>query len=210
MGAFWHIALPVEIRFEETKEMSAFVETTYGDDFLFDHVEEYQVQSPKLPDGKRLTFDRREKIYRVNTTVWKTEFRAMYLAFFEAFQAYSVRRKYQIYSVALDQQLLTPFLQQFKAIDLQDEPDQCAERLESLDDNYFIHFYDLPHMVVYHGYPLPISDSSSMKIFSLLTSHKKMQVIPEETVMFQNAVEEIKVQLHDAYRLSRYLFVAGY
>ena len=40
--------LPVEIRVQDERGMTEKVESMYGDDFVFDQVKEYQVQSPEL------------------------------------------------------------------------------------------------------------------------------------------------------------------
>ena len=93
---------------------------------------------------------------------------------------------------------------------MRSDPKQYATELKTREHNYFVHFYDLPEMVVYHGYPLPHGNSTSIKILSILTSHEKMQVLPEETVMFYQSVEQLKEQLSSSYRLANYLLLLGF
>jgi len=210
MGAYWHLALPVAVRFQDTKDMVEVFENLYGADFIFDSIEQYQIESPPFSDGSRLTFDRSEKIYRMDSNLWKAEFRNFYLTLLEHFQVCATQRKYAIYSVALDRKLLDPFLQAFEMVDVQDDPEKYLETLQAIEGNYFLHFYDLPQSVAYHGYPLPRHHHSSIKMISLLSSHEKMDVIPEETVMFHNALDALKERLQPAYRLAKYLFVVGF
>lgn len=210
MGAYWHIALPFEVRCLDRPEQTEMVEKMYGEDFRFDHIEREPIELPGLPGGKPFRRERCEKIYRLDANVWKSEFQPFYLAFIEAFRAYAAQCRYRVYSEALDQKLITPFLQQFKGIDVGNDPKNYVEMAQSLEENYFLHYYDLPQCVVYHGYPLPSADASSMKIVTLLHSHEKMNVIPEETVMFYNAVEVINAQLRASFRMAKYLFAAGF
>ena len=210
MGAYWHIALPFEVQCQDKPPQTKMVETLYGGDFRFEHVEEYQVKSPELPDGARLTFDRREKIYRLDQHIWNTEFQPFYLAFLETLQAHIVQRGYRVYSVVTDQELLEPFLSEFKRIEAQNDIESYLQAVEALETNCFLHSYDLPQQVAYHGYPLPSADASSMKIVTLLHSYEKMNVIPEETVMFHNAIDAIKTKLSGSFRLTNYVCVIGF
>ena len=54
------------------------------------------------------------------------------------------------------------------------------------------------------------ADGSSMKIASLLASYEKMNVFPEEPVMFHNALDAIKTKLSGSFRLTNYLCVIGF
>lgn len=110
MGAYWHLALPVAVRFQDTKDMVEVFENLYGADFIFDSIEQYQIESPPFSDGSRLTFDRSEKIYRMDSNLWKAEFRNFYLALLEHFQAYATPRKYSIYIASHRRELFSPLL----------------------------------------------------------------------------------------------------
>ncbi len=210
MGAYWHISLPVEVKFSDKKETSEIFEKTYGEDFVFDKVHDYQVESPKLPDGSRLTFDRSEKIYHLDVNLLKNEFKNFYIDFIKYFQEYTTNCKYNVYSMALDDDLIIPFMKKFNAIAFDDNLDSYMEILKGIKENYFINYFDLPGMIVYHGYPFPKSHNSSMQIISLLHSHEKMQLIPEETVTFHNVVDYVREKLKDKYIISKYVFVAGF
>jgi len=209
-GSILAYCAAVAVRFQDTKEMTEVFEKTYGADFIFDNIEQYQIESPQLPNGSRLTFDRSEKIYHVDLNLWKAEFRNFYLAFITAFQTYAAQHNYTVYSVALDQKLINPFIEKFKTFDVQDDPEKYVKILQTIETNYFLHVYDVPQSVVYHGYPLPRHSPSQIKMISLLSSYEKMQVMPEETVLLHNVVEYLKGNLPAAYRLAKYLFVVGF
>ena len=210
MGAYWHIALPFEVRCLDRPEQTEMVEKMYGEDFRFDHIEREPIELPGLPGGKPFRRERCEKIYRLDANVWKSEFQPFYLAFLETLQAHVAQRGYRVYSVVTDQKLLEPFLSEFKRIEAQNDIESYLQAVEALETNCFLHSYDLPQQVVYHGYPLPSADASSMKIVTLLHSHEKMNVIPEETVMFHNAIDAIKTKLSGSFRLTNYVCVIGF
>ena len=210
MGAYWHIALPFEVRCLDRPEQTEMVEKMYGEDFRFDHIEREPIELPGLPGGKPFRRERCEKIYRLDANVWKSEFQPFYLAFLETLQAHVAQRGYRVYSVVTDQKLLEPFLSEFKRIEAQNDIESYLQAVEALETNCFLHSYDLPQQVAYHGYPLPSADASSMKIVTLLHSYEKMNVIPEETVMFHNAIDAIKTKLSGSFRLTNYVCVFGF
>lgn len=210
MGAYWHISLPVKVRFADTKGMSELFDKTYGEDFIFDKVDHYQIHSPKLANGRRLTFNRSEKIYHLDPNLLKNEFKDFYVDFISYFQEYTTNHKYHIYSAALDHDIITPFMKKFKAIDFKDNLGSYMESLENIKENYFISDYKLHSSVVYHGYPFPTNYNSSMWVISLLHSHEKIQVIPEEMVLFHNVVDYIQEKSKYKYKISKYIFVAGF
>ena len=210
MGAYWHIALPFEVRCLDRPEQTEMVEKMYGEDFRFDHIEREPIELPGLPGGKPFRRERCEKIYRLDANVWKSEFQPFYLAFLETLQAHVAQRGYRVYSVVTDQKLLEPFLSEFKRIEAQNDIESYLQAVEALETNCFLHSYDLPQQVAYHGYPLTGADGSSMKIASLLASYEKMNVFPEETVMFHNAIDAIKTKLSAAFRLANYVCVIGF
>lgn len=109
MGAYWHIALPFEVRCLDRPEQTEMVEKMYGEDFRFDHIEREPIELPGLPGGKPFRREQCEKIYRLDANVWKSEFQPFYLAFLETLQAHVAQRGYRVYSVVTDQNCLSRF-----------------------------------------------------------------------------------------------------
>ena len=210
MAAYWHIALPIEVRFQDVEELANGFEAKYAADFVFDKVHHYQVQSPELSDGRRLTFDRTEKHYHLDGKLLRSVFPRFYVDFIHCFQEYATEHQYNVYSVARDDDIVSPFLETFTSVAFDDDVDRYLEALDAIEDNYLINHYHLPSSVVYHGYPLAKGYASSMRIISLLHSHEKMQVIPEETVAFHNFVPFMHARFKDRYAIAKYVFVTGY
>ncbi len=87
------------------------------------------------------------------------------------------------------------------------------EQLDDFKDNYYLYYESIPSMVVYNGWPDELrsrSRSYSMEGFTFLHSHEKMNVIPEETVLFYNLKDKIKKELLNEYTIAKYLYILGF
>ncbi len=87
------------------------------------------------------------------------------------------------------------------------------KQLADIRDNYYLYYESIPSMVVYHGWPDELDSSSrnySMEGFTFLLSHEKMNVIPEETVLFYNLKDKIKKELLNEYTIAKYVYILGF
>lgn len=91
--------------------------------------------------------------------------------------------------------------------------EKIVEKLRDIEDNYFLHYESIAGIVVYHGWPGELYSKSryySMGGFIFLHSYEKMNVIPEETVLFYNLVDKIKKQLSKKYTIAKYIYTLGF
>jgi len=91
--------------------------------------------------------------------------------------------------------------------------EKIDKKLNDIDDNYYLHYESIPSMVVYHGWPDALHSKSrnySMGGFVFLHSYEKMNVIPEETVLFYNLKDKIQRQLSKRYTIANYIHTLGY
>jgi hypothetical protein len=199
MGIFWHVLLPVKVAFQNTRIMSEKFECLYSEDFVFDTI---QLEFPKHYN---------QKIYHLNSGLLKTELQSFYVDFVNHFQKFAINQNYNIYSAIKDSKLIGPFLERFTSIEFGRNMDSFMALLgDAEQENYFLYYDNLPCYVVYQGYPFPTEYNSSMGVISIMTSFEKINVIPEETVMLHNFVNYIKEMMKDKYKISKYIFVAGY
>jgi len=91
--------------------------------------------------------------------------------------------------------------------------EKIAEQLKNIQHNYYLRYESIPGAVVYHGWPVELHSKSrnySIGGFIFLHSHEKMNVIPEETVLFYNLKDKIKRQLSGRYAIAEYTCVLGF
>jgi len=87
------------------------------------------------------------------------------------------------------------------------------DQLGALVHNYYLYYESIPSRVVYHGWPNELHSGSrnySMEGFIFLHSFEKMNVIPEETVLFYNLKDKIKRELSNKYTIAQYIYTLGY
>lgn len=91
--------------------------------------------------------------------------------------------------------------------------EKIVEKLRDMIDNYHLHYDTIASMVVYHGWPEELQSQSrvyGMAGFIFLHSWEKMNVIPEETVLFYNLKDKIKDQLSKKYPIAKYIHTLGF
>ncbi len=91
--------------------------------------------------------------------------------------------------------------------------EEMDEKLGDIEDNYYLRYESIPSMVVYHGWPDELrseSRNNSMEGFIFLHSYEKMNVIPEETVLFFNLKDRIKRELSKKYAIANYIYTLGF
>ncbi len=91
--------------------------------------------------------------------------------------------------------------------------EKIAEQLRDIEDNYYLRYESIPGAVVYHGWPDELHSKSrnySIEGFIFLHSYEKMNVIPEETVLFYNLKDKIRRQLSDRYTIAEYTYTLGF
>ena len=91
--------------------------------------------------------------------------------------------------------------------------EKVGKTLEEMVGNYYLYYESLADMVVYHGWPEELRSPSrvySMNGFIFLHSYEKMNVIPEETVLFYNLRDKIKKELSPKYTIAKYIYTLGF
>jgi hypothetical protein len=91
--------------------------------------------------------------------------------------------------------------------------EKMDEKLKVMEDNYFLRYEGIPGMVVYHGWPEELHSDSrhyGMGGFIFLHSWEKMNVIPEETVLFYNLKDKIRKELSPKYAIAKYVYTLGF
>lgn len=208
MAAFWHISLPYQIVIEDKESSIAYMEANYPH-FQFERINEYETQSPALPNGKRLTFQRKDRIYQLPDALLQKEYKALYHDFIAAFQEQYVKAN-SLYSSAFRTSLITDFLAEFDGLEFTQFDKTYEAALKDLENNYFVEVDTVANMYVYEGYPIPSDYRSHINTVSLLRSYEKMNVIAKETVTFFNFCDWAKTNLSSKYKIAPYLFVVGY
>ena len=182
MGAFWHLFVPVAIGITMDKEES-------------ETIAENDTALPK-PFAK--------DFFEVERREWSREHKFL-----------GTRHKVDITYMLSDQNIaqIKPFLNEaWQLIEAEDSSiipeglnkfksnlsqlsisraslEKMDERLRDIEDNYYLRYESISSTVVYHGWPNELySDSrnDSMGGFIFLHSYEKMDLVPEETVLFFN------------------------
>jgi len=212
MAAYWHLLLPYKITYSDKPEMEAAFQEKFGEQhYEFVGVSEYEVQSPLLPNGKRLTFPRREKTYALKPSVLQSEWQPLCRWIWEEFRkTYMDRPERGFYSSLFDDKLYVPFVRAFERLGSSGFNDVYEKKLEKLDSNCFVRFDELPSQVVYEGWPLPLDESSSMEAATFLYGYEKMNIIAAETAAFWEFARHIRIEGVAKCELARYMQVMGF
>lgn len=91
--------------------------------------------------------------------------------------------------------------------------EKTTKRLKEIEHNYYLRYESIPGVVVYHGWPDELhfdSRNTSMGGFIFLNSYEKMNLIPEETVLFYNLKDKIKNKLSEKYTIAKYIYTLGF
>ena len=212
MAAYWRILLPYKITYSDNPEMDAAFQETFGaQDYEFAGVSEYEVQSPPLPSGNRLTFQRKEKTYMLSEELLRTEWKPLCGWIWTTFrEMYGNVPKRKFHASIFDDRLFLPFLESFTSVDFSGMNDAYQENVDAIEENYFLRFDDIPSQVVYEGWPLPTGHGSSMETTTFLYGYEKMNMLAAETVAFNNFANQIQEQGENLFRLSRYVLALGF
>lgn len=207
MGAFWHLFVPVEIsitmnknEFQTIQENETPLPLPFAQDFFEVNREEWTDENKYL--GKRqkinLTYmladESIEQIKSFLIDAWKL---------IESEQASIIPEGLHDFI----KNCLTSFSITRASFEKMDK------KLNNMEDNYFLRYESIPGMVVYHGWPDELhSDTRNygMGGFIFLHSWEKMNVIPEETVLFYNLKDKIKKELSPKYAIAKYVYTLGF
>jgi hypothetical protein len=91
--------------------------------------------------------------------------------------------------------------------------EKVGKTINEMMDNYYLRYEKLPDIVVYHGWPDELRSKSrnyGMDGLIFLHSYEKMNVIPEETVLFYNLRDKIKKELASKYIIAKYVYTLGF
>ena len=91
--------------------------------------------------------------------------------------------------------------------------DHIDKQLLDWEDNYYLRYMSVPDMVVHHGWPKELYSNSrryTMEGFIFLYSREKMNLIPEETVLFYNLKDQIRKELSGKYLIAEYIYTLGF
>ncbi|MDM8561253.1 hypothetical protein [Candidatus Parabeggiatoa sp. HSG14] len=207
MAAFWHLFVPVTIsttmnkdEFEGIAENSNVLPEPFAQDFVEVNRNEWSDEHEIL--GTRLKMDLTYILSDKNREQIKPFLK-------EAWQLIEAENS-SIIPKGLNEfieETLNPF--NFSSMSYEN----IEKELEEIEDNYYLRYESIPSMVVYHGWPEELhSRSRSYSIGGLifLHSHEKMNVIPEETVLFYNLKEKIRRELSNRYAIANSLYTLGF
>jgi hypothetical protein len=207
MGAFWHLFVPVTIRITMNKKEFAAIpgnETALPQPFA-NHF--FEVSREEWTDENKYIGTRQ----KINLTYMLADENIEQIKSFlnEAWQLIEAERASIIPEGLNDfiKNCLTPLSITRASIE------KIDEKLRDMEDNYFLRYESLPGMVVYHGWPDELhseSRNNSMGGFIFLHSWEKMNVIPEETVLFYNLRDKIKKELSPKYAAAKYVYTLGF
>ncbi|MGE5343530.1 MAG: hypothetical protein ACM3SY_18835 [Candidatus Omnitrophota bacterium] len=207
MGAFWHLFVPLAVsitiekeEFEAIPENESLLPQPFANDFFEVSRREREETTTYL--GTR---------HKINLTFMPTDENLEQVKPF-LIEAWKLIQ-------AEDDSIIPEDLNQF--IDDSLTPlsitrasiDEVGKTLEEMMDNYYLRYESLASMVVYHGWPTELRSRSrdySMRGFIFLHSYEKMNVIPEETVLFYNLRDKIRKELSSKYAIAKYVYTVGF
>ncbi len=207
MGAFWHLFVPVSIsitmnkkEFEAIPGNETALPQPFANDFFEVNREEWTDENKYLGTRHKITL----------TYMLADENMDQIKSFLnEAWQLIEAERDSIIPEGLNDfiKDFLTPLSITRASVE------KIDEKLRDIEDNYFLRYESVPSMVVYHGWPDELHSESrnySMGGFIFLHSWEKMNLIPEETVLFYNLRDKIKKDLSPKFAAAKYIYTLGF
>lgn len=208
--ANWHIILAYEMSFEQQNEMQEIFEEEFREDYVFQRTQEYLIAGPVAANGQRYTFDKKEKVYRISSFLWASEFHNFYRFLVNEFRKMYGNGAQKLQSPIFNTDLLLDFVKNLDYIYLKQLDNRTIQKIQAIPNNAYISFDKLSPMKVQEGYPFPTRYTSQLSVMSLLHSHEKMHCSVAETVAFHNFLDHVKKVSKNRYRLAKYLQVVAY
>ncbi|MDM8552753.1 hypothetical protein QUF72_21920 [Desulfobacterales bacterium HSG2] len=204
MGAFWHLFAPVTVtitmdkpKFEAVAENETALPEPFARDFFEVNRNEWSVENKILGTRHKidltymLSDESMEQIKPFLNDAWHL---------IEAEDS-------SVIPEGLDdfiRESLTPLSISRASLEKTDE------NFRDIEDNYYLSYESVPGMVVYQGWPRELHSDTSMGGFVILYSYEKMNLIPEETVLFFNLKDKIKRELSKRYTIAKYICTLGF
>lgn len=91
--------------------------------------------------------------------------------------------------------------------------DSIDRELAGMYGNYYLRYWSIPRIIVYHGWPGELVSNSvrySLAGFHLFHSMEKMGIMPEELVFITGLQQKIAEQLSDRYEQAKHLYILGF
>jgi len=218
MGANHHIHLTTQITISisveniKDKDLQLLLPESYRDDFELVYTEDYIQESPELPDGSRLKWEKKYLVYAL-----KKE----YLKDVQDFIVDALLMAKEILNKYRNKKWYDEFIEEFKQLDIiadllyngsSKETKELSDKLRNIESNEFTNYRNIPDMVVYYGFPEDLkydNRNCSMVGFDIVYSYFKFQESVDETLWFNQLKEQIKSG--DKYPiLSKYVYHLGY
>jgi hypothetical protein len=214
MGAHWYLFSTTGLNIEAPKDQflnspDNLLPKSFAQQFQLLEQQEFVKESPPLPSGKRLKWPK----FRLQYGLHDTHLNLLKPFFIDIFQIIKNVAKPGSYNYF--DEMIDPFVeQQFSQIEItQQSLDRIDDQLATLPENYFLRYWKIPQTVVYHGWPTELSTNSlliDISGFTLFSSHEKMDVIPEDTILLHKLRDHIVNQLRNKYAMTEHLYVMGF
>lgn len=203
MAAYYHILLPYQITFPETVENQDAFNALYKTDFTFTKRKKEEVTFNDFDDYKTFYYT---KNYALNSKCIQKEFKALIGEMYaEWILEYKKLYKSEIHPEEL--KFLNSKSNKLEELTINQLDKKTIITIKEKLNNY-LYFTSLTEQITYTGFPL--SDEFELSVISILRSNNKIQEEPEEEEKLQRFIEHFKKKFSDKYKLSSYLFVAGF
>ena len=211
MGAYWHLALPLEICINNNEKSLEAFNSKYADDYVL-KVNRKETEEVSLDNGSITTSTINENIYILSNDLFMREFKPIYKDLLSIYV--DMFQEYKMPSILYKERIITDFFIALDELDLI----SIANSSEVLNqfskkEGAYIMSYDgwVPQMVVYEGYPLNIEgEKSSMDFVTFFYSYFKIGEYHKEFGQIYHFYETVRKILSTKYQLVKYLALPGF
>jgi hypothetical protein len=214
MSAYWYLFSTTGLNIEAPKDQflnspDSLLPNSFAQQFQLLEQQEFVKESPPLPDGTRLKWPKIRLQYGLHDTHLSL-LKPFFVDIFQIIKNYPKPGSYNYFDEMID-----PFVEQeFSQIEItQESLDGIGDQLSALPENDFLSYRKISETVVYHGWPTELSTNSlliDISGFTLFSSHEKMDVIPEDTILLDKLRDHIVKQLRNKYAMTEHLYLMGF
>jgi len=203
MAAYFHLLLPYQITFPETEENQAAYDALYKNDFIFTKRKKEEIRFNDFDDLAKFYYT---KNFVLNPEIIEKEFKS----FISEIYTEWVAEHKKLYKSEIHPEEFKFFNTKLNKLDSLTIKEFDKKTIGNIKENLnnYLYFTDLTEQITYTGFPL--SDEFELSVISVLRSYNKIQEEPEEEEILLRFTEHFKKKFSEKYKLSNYLFVAGF
>lgn len=203
MAAYYHILLPYQITFPETEENQEAFDVVYKSDFVFKKRKKEGIRLNDFDDFEKTFYT---KDYILNSNCIMNELKSLIL---EIYAEWILEHK-KLYKSEIHPEELKFLNSKSNKLDelTINQLDKKTIGIITEKLNNYLYFTSLTESITYTGFPL--SDEFELSVVSIIRSYNKIQAEPEEEKKLLNFLAHFQKKYSDRYKLTNYLFVAGF